>query len=477
MSDTLQRKLGIWACISIVAGSVIGSSIFMKPATMAAQLGSPLLLSLVWVVAGVISIFGAMINAEVGAMLPETGGQYAYFRHMYGKFFSFMFGWASFIVINTAAIAGISFIFAQYSAFFIELPSFSQATISSFKIHLPFIGDLYPLDNIGVKALAIVLIVIVTAINHRSVEAAGNIQVFFTLVKVLALILLIGGIFFTGKGNVTNFTTNSIDMDFSAWALLTAFIAATSGALAAYDGWNNLGLAGGEIKNPEKNIPRGLIWGLVVCMIMYLLTTQAYLYMLPVEEMKHSSLVATDALQKVMGAGGASLIAVMVIISTAGAANGNILPCSRITYAMAEDGVFFSWAAKEDKRNKTPYVSLWLQATWSVVFVLTGSFDMLMDMFVFVTWIFYGFAAYGIIILRKKMPHAHRPFKLKGYPWIPVVFILFAALYFIITLYNDFHNHAIGKTPIVYSLLGLVLLSVGIPFYVYFLYKNKKVNK
>lgn len=188
MSNTLQRKLGLWACISIVAGSVIGSSIFMKPATMAGQLGSPLLLSLVWVVAGVLSIFGAMINAEVGAMLPETGGQYAYFRYMYGRFFSYMFGWASFIVINTAAIAGISFIFAQYSTYFIDLPSFSDTTVSSFIIHLPFIGELYPLNNIGVKALAILLIVIVTAINHRSVKAGGNIQVLFTLIKVLALL-------------------------------------------------------------------------------------------------------------------------------------------------------------------------------------------------------------------------------------------------------------------------------------------------
>lgn len=476
MSNTLQRKLGLWACISIVAGSVIGSSIFMKPATMAGQLGSPLLLSLVWVVAGVVSIFGAMINAEVGAMLPETGGQYAYFRYMYGRFFSYMFGWASFIVINTAAIAGISFIFAQYSTYFIDLPSFSDTTVSSFIIHLPFIGELYPLNNIGVKALAILLIVVVTAINHRSVKAGGNIQVLFTLIKVLALLFLILGIFFSGKGSVSNFTTNSINMDFSAWGVLTAFIAATSGALAAYDGWNNLGFAGGEIKNPQKNIPRGLIWGLVVCIVMYLLTTQAYLYMLPVEEMKDSSLVATDALQKVMGAGGASLIAIMVIISTAGAANGNILPCSRVTYAMAKDGVFFSWAAKEDKRNHTPFASLWLQAAWSVVFVMTGSFDMLMDMFVFVTWIFYGFAAYGIIILRKKMPDAPRPYRLKGYPTIPIIFILFAALYFVITLYNDIYNYNTGKTPIVYSLLGLVLLSAGIPFYVYFLYRNKKMK-
>jgi basic amino acid/polyamine antiporter, APA family len=469
----LQRKLGLWACVSIVAGSVIGSSIFMKPATMAAQLGSPVLLITVWILAGTVSIFGGMINAEIGTLLPQTGGQYVYFRHMYGRFFAYLYGWAGFIVMNTAAIAAIAFIAAQYSGYFIHLPRFDAEREQSFVIALPFIGRLFPLENFGVKTLAICLVILFTAINHRSVKAGGNVQVLFTILKIAALLFLISGIFFSDKGSTENFTTASSTMDFSSWAVITGFVAATSGALAAYDGWNNMGFVGGEIKEPQKNIPRGLIGGLLICIVLYILTTLAYLYMLPLDEMKSSKLVATDALSKVMGAGGASVIAALVIISTTGAINGNILPSARITYAMAKDGLFFSWGARVDPRYHTPSAALWLQCLVSGLFILSGSFDMLADLFVFVSWLFYGFAAFGIFILRKKMPLAERPYKLKGYPVIPIIFILFAAFYFFMTLYNDIHNYLSGQTKIINAAVALVLLLCGVPFYWWFRKKYK----
>ena len=473
MAAHLERKLGFWACISIVVGSVIGSSIFMKPATMADQLGSPGLLLLVWMVAGIISVFGGMINAEIGAMLPDTGGQYAYFRHMYGKFFAYLYGWACLIVINTASIAAISFIAAQYTSYFATLPRFSPILEQSFVLSIPLVGQFFPLENFGVKVLAICLVLVFTFINHRSLKAGGTIQVLFTFLKVAALLFLILGIFLSGKGSMTNFTTTSSTMRFSPWALLTGFVAATSGALAAYDGWNNLGFTGGEIKNPQKNIPRGLLWGLALCIVLYLMTTGAYLYMLPLDEMKTSRLVATDALSKVMGAGGASIIALLVIVSTTGAVNGNILPCARITYAMAKDGLFFSWAGQVHKNYHTPSAGLWLQCLIACLFILTGSFDMLADLFVFVTWIFYGFAAYGIFILRKRLPDAERPYKLKAYPLIPVIFICFAVFYFVITIYNDVHNYMSGQSRIINSALGCLLLFTGIPFYWYFKTKYK----
>jgi len=478
-TNPLQRKLGIWACISIVVGSVIGSSIFMKPATMAAQLGSPVLLLVVWMVAGVISIFGGMINAEIGTMLPETGGQYVYFKHMYGRFFAYLYGWASLIVINTAAIAAISFIAAQYSGYFISLPRFSEASEQSIVLTIPLVGQLFPLENLGVKFVAILLVITFTLINCRSVKAGGNIQVLFTVLKVAALLVLVLGIFLSGKGSLKNFTTVSTNMNSSLWAIISGFVAATSGALAAYDGWNNLGFAGGEIKNPQKNISKGLIWGLVLCILLYLLTTQAYLYILPLDEMKGSKLVATDALSKVMGTGGASIIALLVIVSATGAANGNILPCARITYAMAKDGLFFSWGAKVHKKHHTPYTVLWLQCIVACLFIFTGSFDMLADLFVFVSWLFYGFGAYGIFILRKKMPLANRPYKLKGYPIIPVVFIVFAVFYFGITIYNDVHNYITGHSKIINSALGCLLLLIGVPFYWWFkkLYRNEISSK
>jgi APA family basic amino acid/polyamine antiporter len=262
-------------------------------------------------------------------------------------------------------------------------------------------------------------------------------------------------------------------MNFSSWSVITGFVAATSGALAAYDGWNNLGFTGGEIKYPQKNIPRGLIWGLGLCIALYLLTTGAYLYILPLDEMKASGLVATDALSRVMGATGAAIIVLLVIISTTGAINGNILPCARITYAMAKDRLFFSWASQVDRNHHTPYAALWLQCIVSSLFILTGSFDMLADLFVFVSWIFYGFAAYGIFILRKKMPDAVRPYKLKAYPFIPVVFIFFAVFYFVITIYNDIHNYITGRSRMINSVLGCLLLLLGVPFYWYFKTKYK----
>lgn len=464
----LERKLGLWASVSIVIGSVIGSSIFMKPATMAAQLSSPLMLLLVWVVAGIVSLFGGMINAEVGCVLPETGGQYVYFRNMYGNFFAYLFGWASFIVINTASISAIAFVFADYTEYFVRLPRFPAAIEHAIPVVIPYIGRFYLLENIGVKSLAVLLIDIFTWINARSLKAGGAVQVFFSGLKVFALIFLIGAIFFSGKGNILNLTTASVSFDRSYWHQLTAFIAATTGALAAYDGWNNLGFISGEIKNPNRNIPRGLIIGLCTCILLYVLTTEAYLYMLPVDVMKNSKLVASDALYKVMGIAGGGFVAVLVLLSTAGGTNSNILPCARVVYAMSEEKNFFAFAGRVNPKYHTPSNALWFQAAWATILVLIGSFDMLMDMFVFITWIFYGFAAYGIFVLRKKMPLAHRPFKLKGYPYLPIIFILFSSLYVVITLYNDTSNYIAGKSHIINSVFGLLLTAIGVPLYWYF---------
>lgn len=470
----LERKLGLWASVSIVIGSVIGSSIFMKPATMAAQLGSPLLLLLVWIVAGVVSLFGGMINAEVGCLIPESGGQYAYFRQMYNNFFAYLFGWACFIVINTASISGIAFVFADYLQYFIKLPRFSQSVEHSIPFTIPFIGKFYLLENVGVKAMATLIIIVLTWINIKSLKAGGAVQVFFSVLKVAALVFLIGAIFFSGRGTLLNLRQDSSTFDHSLWKIIPAFIAATTGALAAYDGWNNLGFVSGEIKNPQKNIPRGLILGLITCIIIYALTNEAYLYMLPVDTMKNSSLVASDALYKVMGVAGGGFVALMVVLSTAGATNGNLFTSSRVIYAMGEERIFFAFTGKVSSKYNTPANALLLQCVWAVILVFIGSFDMLMDMFVFISWIFYAFAAYGIFILRKKMPDAHRPYKLKGYPYLPIIFIFFSMLYVVITLYNDINNYMVGKSPIINSVFGLALTAMGIPLYWYF--KKKPVS-
>lgn len=470
----LQRKLGLWSCIAIVAGAVIGSSIFMKPAAMAAQTGSPIILLSVWVIAGIISLFGGMINAEIGCVLPVTGGQYVYFRHMYGDFFAFLYGWACFIVINTAAIAAIAFVFAQYTEYFITLPRFPESVEQSALLSIPFIGKIYPLQLIGVKLLAVGVIVIITWINYASLKWGAGLQLFFTVIKVAALLLLVGFIFFSGKGDAQNFVKPAPGADFSAWGIIAGFIAATSGALAAYDGWNNLGFVAGEIKDPRRNIPRGLFIGISICVLAYVLTNQAYVYMLPVEVMSKSQLVASDALNIVMGVAGGGLIALLVMLSTLGATNGNILPCARIVFAMGEEKKFFPWTGKVHPRFNTPGNALWLQCGWACLLVFSGSFDMLTDMFVFITWIFYGFAAYGIFILRRKMPDAERPYKTWGYPVVPLIFIAFALLYFIITIYNDVTNYISGRAPVVNSVLGMLLTVTGIPIYFYFKRKRER---
>ena len=392
---------------------------------------------------------------------------------MYGRFFSYLFGWSSFIVINTSAVAAISFIAAQYTTFFIDLPSFSPQTEQSIVWYIPFIGKLFPLQNIGVKVLAMMLVVLFTVINIRSVAAAGRIQVVFTIAKIGALIFIILGIFLSGKGLFSNMVEGNPAMNFSTWPVTLAFVAAASGALAAYDGWNNLGFNGGEIINPQKNIPKGLIWGLIICMVLYVLTTQAFLYVMPVEVMKDSKMVATDALSIVMGAAGATIIALLVIISSTGAINGNILPVTRSTFAMAQDGLFFRSAGRVHPRFYTPHVALWLHCLVTCLFILTGSFDMLADLFVFMIWLFYGFAAYGIFILRKKMPDAPRPYRLKGYPVIPIIFLGFSLFYFSFTLYNDISNYLEGRSKLINATLGLSLTAAGIPFYFYFISRKK----
>ncbi|TBR20417.1 MAG: amino acid permease [Chitinophagaceae bacterium] len=471
-ANQLERKFGLLTCVSIVVGAVIGSSIFMKPATMATQVGSPEILLLVWVVAGIVSLFGGMINAEIGTILPNTGGQFVYFKHMYGDFAAFIYGWSSFIVINTAALAAIAFVFAQYAEVFIQLPRLTPELEQSIQLTIPGIGKLYLLENLGVKSLAIILIVLITTVNYFSLRLGGKVQVISTFLKVGVLLFLIGTIFFSGKGQVQNFFYDSKEISLSLWGTIAGFVAATSGALAAYDGWNNLGFIAGEIKNPAKNIPRGLFIGLVICILLYILTNQAYLYMTPIDEMKQSSLVAADALSKTLGVAGGGLIALMVMISTMGAANGNALPCARVTFAMGEQKLFSSWTGKVHPRYKTPGNALWLQCIWTCMFVISGSFEMLTDMFVFVTWIFYGFGAYGLFVLRKKMPDAHREYKTWGYPVVPIIFILFAAFYFVVTLFTEITNYYSGKTEFINSIYGIVLMLTGVP--VYWFYKRKK---
>jgi basic amino acid/polyamine antiporter, APA family len=463
----LAKRIGFWSATSIVIGSIIGSGVFMKPSTMAAQVGSPVWLTVVWIIAGLFSLLGALIFAELGTMMPQTGGLYTYFRRIFGDFIAFLYGWAAFSVINTAAVAAISFVCAEYADYFLHLPRLDKATEHSMLVHIPFIGDLYPLENLGVKALAVFLVVLFTGINYVSVKGGNIFQVISTFVKIAVIVALITGIFFSGQGSVDHFT-KAEHPPADIWSLLSGIVAAMTGAFYAYDGWINVTHVGGEIKQPQRNIPKSLILGVLVCIAIYVLVNQAYLYALPVERVAASSLVASDAIGVVAGKTSEAIIAAMIVICTLGAINGNLMATCRVTYAMGQDKVFAQWAGKTHKRFQTPGNALWLHAAWTILFIITGSFNLLADMFVFITWIAYCAAAAGIFLLRKKMPDHPRPYKVWGYPIMPLLFIIFTAFYLVITVWSDVSNYINHRQPVINSVLGLAITAIGVPLYFYY---------
>jgi len=472
--QSFRRTIGLSTAISIVISGVIGSGIFMRPAEMAGLLGSPLIVLLVWVIAGIFTIFSIMVIAEIGAMIPETGGPYVYMQKMYGDFWAYLFGWASFAVINTAATAGITFIFSQYAQYFFKMPSFSPSVEHAIVLHIPMIGDILPLEAFGTKILTLAAIVVFTFISYRSTKLGGLVQVIFSVAKVLAIVLLICGLFFSGKGSVQNITTDAASIKPAGFAMLFALVAALNGALQAFDGGYMIVYMAGEVKNPGKVLPRSLLSGLFICMIIYVAITAAIMYILPVQSMATSSLVAADAAKNAFGAVGGGIIAVLICLSVLGTTNCNILSAPRITYAMAERKKFFSWAARIHPKYHTPSAALLLHLIWMSIMVFSGSFNILANMYIFIVFVFNIMLVYGLFILRKKMPDAERPYKVWGYPWVPAFVLLFNGSYLVIMLYNDIHNYITGKTHIINSMFGLLLCAIGIPLYWYFKQQKNK---
>jgi APA family basic amino acid/polyamine antiporter len=446
----------------------------MRPAEMAALLHSPGLIIVVWVIAGVFNLCTAMVIAELGAMLPETGGEYAFMRRAYGDFWAYLFGWANFAVINTAGTAGVAFIFSQYAEYFYKLPRFTPDIERSVNIYVPMIGNIFPLENIGVKMLTILILGLLTLLNFFSTKLGAAVQVFFTGIKILAILLLTAALFFSGKGEVSHLVSGNAALIPSGLALIMAMVAASNGALQAYDGWANLVHVAGEIKTPGRNIPLSLFAGLGACMVIYVLTTLSLMYILPVDTMAGSSLVAADAAFIAFGSVGGGIVAALICISVLGTSNASVLSPPRMTFAMAREGNFFRFAGKIHPRFQTPGNALWLHYLVMVVMVFSGSFYVLTDMYIFIIWLFNFLLLYSVFIFRKKMPEANRPYKVRGYPWLPFILILCNAFYLVVTLYNDISNYANGKTNIINSVFGVVLTAIGIPLYWLF---DKRKNK
>ncbi|MGQ9818660.1 MAG: APC family permease [Candidatus Kapaibacteriales bacterium] len=473
-SYELIRGLGFVTTAAIVVGAVVGSGIFKKPAVMAKELGSAELVILVWVVAGLVTLFGALSNAEVAGIISETGGQYKFFEAMYGPFFAWLYGWAMFVVVQSGSIASVSYIFAEYSQFFFPLPHFPIEIEKGFAIHLPWLGVIYPLDNIGVKLLTIGLINFLSAINLRGVVIGGNVSAIFTFMKVLAILFLVLVAFAISNGGFYNFSSHTHDFRSGEVNLISGFLVALSAAFWAYDGWNNITYIAGEVKNPKKNIPLALATGTLIVITIYVLVNLAYFFVLPVSDVANSTLVASEVAERALAGFGGAFVAFAVMVSTFGTANGTIMVSARLYYAMAKENLFFSRLSKVHPRYRTPSNSLIIQAIWTSILVISGTFDILTDMLIFVSWIFYAMGSLGLFVLRKKMPNVPRPYKVPFYPFIPAIFVAFATAFVIFTLFNDIALFNQGKIQIVNSVIGILFVLSGVPIYFYYQKKRSK---
>jgi APA family basic amino acid/polyamine antiporter len=471
----LLPALGIFSATMLVAGGVIGSGIFRKPGVMAHELGSPELLLAVWLVAGVISLLGTLSNAELAGMMPETGGQYLYLQRAYGPFVAFLYGWALFAVIQSGSIAAVSYVFAEYATQFVHLPEAGES-LARLTWHLPFIGDITPFKDLGVKGLGAGVILLLTIVNYAGVRFGGMVQNVFSIAKMSAMMgLAILVAFSPGVGRVANLTVDSSGIRPMGLAWWIAVAAALQGAFWAYDGWHKITYIGGELKSPRRDLPRSLILGILLVTGLYLLMSVVYSFVLPIDEMAKSKLVAADVAERCFSGGG-RWIAAAVMLSTFGAANAIILTSARVYYSMGGGGMFPAFLGEAHSRFHTPAAALVVQACWSIALLFSGTFDTLTDTLIFVSWFFYAANAWAVVVLRRREPDAPRPFKVPWYPLVPVVFVGFGMVYLVLTLCNDVAAYrkaaADGKPALLNSALGAALVLAGTPLYFY--YRKRK---
>ncbi len=460
--NELARRLSLTSSIYIVMGSMIASGIFLTPQNVAASVQIPGIMIFVWILTGLLTLAGALTNAEIASLIPEAGGQYVFFRVTYNDLVAFLYGWTTFIVYQTGSIAAIAVAFAKYLGYFVDLPHLSPELEAW---QLPFLGSIFPLKDIGVSLVAIGAIIFLAIVNYFGVHFGGFVVNLFTILKLIAIGAIIILSFSSSAGNVDNF--------FPLWGtpsnatLISAIGVAMIATLWSYDGWNSLTYLAGEIKEPQKNIPRALIFGTIAVIIIYVFTNLAYLYILPINEIATSKLVAADVMDKLFAGYGGAIISAMVMISTFGAVNATSMTTARVFFAMAKDKMFFKGVEKVHPKYKTPGRSLMIQAVWASILTLTGTYDQIFTYVIFAGWIFYALGGYAIFILRKKMPDAVRGYRVPGYPYVPIVFIVVATWFVTNTIISQTTD----------SIVGLFLVLAGVPFYLY--WKNqikKKIN-
>jgi APA family basic amino acid/polyamine antiporter len=436
-STELKREFNLLDTTMISVGSMIGSGIFLVPASIALFVHSPSWSIAAWIIGGVVSLFGALSIAELGTMYPNAGGLYVYLKEAYGPVWGFLYGWSAFAVIRTASISAVAVGFATYLGYFI------------------------PLSATGISSVAIISIIALTLINSLGVKSGAIVQNILTLIKIvtLAAIALLG-LFFGSSSNFSSIVGAEIPLTEMAGPFGLALVA----VLWAYDGWIQTTFVAGEVKEPQRNIPRALIISTLLVILVYVTVNLSYMAILSIEKISQSTLVLSDAATVVIGTTGAALAAIAVIISTLGCNNGLVLAPARIYYAMSKENLFFKRLANVHPKFGTPVQSLALQCIWACLLVLTGTFEQLITYVVFASWIFYAMAAAAVIILRKKSSEAERPYKTWGYPVTPVIFIIFSLYLVVNTLVENPRDSFIG--------LGLVLL--GLPAFYYWKLKQSK---
>lgn len=450
----LTPQIGLRAATILVVSVIVGSGVFKKIAPMSAELGSPLLVILCWVFAGLISLAGALSTAEMASMFPDSGGEYAYFQKIYGRFFAFLYGWGNFTVIKTASIAALAYIFAQSFNSLIPLPT-SNLDFTLLGINI--------LDNISIKILASVLIILLSYLNFRGIIFAESLSSILTYTMFGAVLLFIIFGLSSEQGSFQNLTQKSINFDetkLQGWGILKAMMIASLGAFWGYEGWNHIGYIGEEVKNPQRNLPLALGVGTGIVILIYVLLNIVFVYILPIDffiklNLLPNKIAAIEVANIISGSSGMFFVACLILVTTLNATNSTIMMSARIFYAMARDQLFFKKAASIHPLFKTPDVALFIQSIWSILLVWSGSFDQLTDMLVFASFIYYGSTALGVIILRIKNPEIERKYKVIGYPFVPIFFVLFCVLLLFVTVFNQPYE----------ALIGIGLIATGIPFY------------
>jgi len=451
----LVRGLGAWASAAIVVGTMIGTGIFLKPAEMAREGKSVSIVFAAWIVGAILSIFGAFSFAELGSMIPEAGGEYAYLRRGFGPVYGFLFGWTHSIVGRPSSLASISAGMMRFLSFIFPMVA---APLFTVHIAIPSLtGWLKPYDFVFTWAqpLAVLWILIMTGVNYLGVRLGGAVQVFLTSIKIMSVVIVIAVAFFSATPAARAPDPFWPDMSLGVGAILTAFLAALAAALWAYDGWEDLNLVGSEVENPQKNFPRALVGGVGFVTVIYLLFSAACLKVLPFSSVASSLHIASDVVARIAGFGAAAWITWAMVISALGSMNSSVLSGARVGYAMARDGIFFKIADGIHPKYRTPARSLIFQGILASLMALTGTFEELTNLFIFAGWIFYGFAVVALFRMRKTEPDLPRPYRCWGYPWVPGLFVAGAlALTFNIWLQRP------GRSSI-----GLLLILAGLPFY------------